>query len=901
MQWPPNIRQDTAVIWADADFFARPGHWATATARIAAGPRAPETTGPAESGAGMRAVSTRIVQALHGWTNRAALEVRYTAPAPGRLQGIDCHLVARAEGGTPFDARAAAEQLLGTAARLLPPGFVAEPADPAELAVPAGAVTCAEVRRHEEVLAPALGDYSAAEYYYVPGRLHGDGSAWDAFLRTLLHAPSPVLVSLVFLPTVLTPRESAAHGHLCSALEYEATARTVQDYLGPVDLPPDDNARRALEAWRRFGDSSAKVLARATVVGDRATTDTVAATLAAAVGSSHDVTERGMSGGVSVVRPGDGEDLRLAAQCLAGGSIAPWGGHRVWQLPQALDSIRRVPYLFAAEEAASMLVLPVPGPDGCPGLEVSSPALEQVTPAPATDPQTPVLALGDRISGGPAATLRLPLDDLVSHALIVGAPNTGKSTTLQSLLVQLWRDHKVPWLVIEPVKTEHRGMLAVPGMEALRIHTLGDSERAPWRFNPLQPPPGTTVHAHISSLMAVFRAVVADMDGALPLILEQALEETYVRAGWNGGRTLSGRVPTLRALLPVLDALQDDSDYRGQALNVFPALATRVRALLGGEHGYMFDTVEETDWAGLLDRPAVLELASMADPAAIDMTLGFLLSQLSAFARLRGSQNRRLRHLIVLEEAHRVFARPTGGPDRRSAEAVSAFANALAELSSFGQGFVLVDQVPERLDDSATALTGVKIMHALRSEQSRQAMLGDMGAGPRSAQTAAALRRGQALVGTPRTTDPLLAAIRPDPAVDTARVVDDDAVVRHMAEPTRALSRLLPYELCCRDICQDGCVPERRERGRTLAFARRREERAEAHRAPGGEPRRGPALGDLARSMGRACAGDVADTYCAMVHVDLDKPLPGLTPQRRQSDLTAVVRRQAARTGGGAP
>ena len=45
-------------------------------------------------------------------------------------------------------------------------------------------------------------------------------------------------------------------------------------------------------------------------------------------------------------------------------------------------------------------------------------------------------------------------------------------------------------------------------MEGLRIHTLGDSERAPWRFNPLQPPPGTTVHAHISSLMAVFRAVV---------------------------------------------------------------------------------------------------------------------------------------------------------------------------------------------------------------------------------------------------------------------------------------------------------------------------------------------------------------------------------------------------------
>lgn len=402
MQWPPDVRHDTAVIWADTDFFARPVCWATAAARIVSGPRAPETAGPAESGAAMRAVSTRIVQALRGWANRAALEVRYTAPA-ARPQGIDCHLIARAEGSTPFDADVSAQQLLGAAARLLPPGFVVEPADPADLVVPTGAVTCAEVHAARGGRRSALADYSAAEYYYVPGRLHGDGSAWDPFLRALLHTPSPVLVSLVFLPTALTPLESDAYGHLCSGLEYEAATRTVQDYLGPVELPPDDNARRALEAWRRFGDNSTKVLSRATVVGDRVTTETVAATLAAAVGSSYEVAERGMTGGVSIVRPGDGAELRLAAQCLAGGSIAPWGGHPVWQLPRAPESIRRVPYLFGPEEAASMLVLPVPGPDGCPGLEASSPALDQVAPAPAADPGRPVLALGNRISGGPEA------------------------------------------------------------------------------------------------------------------------------------------------------------------------------------------------------------------------------------------------------------------------------------------------------------------------------------------------------------------------------------------------------------------------------------------------------------------------------------------------------------------
>ncbi len=57
----------------------------------------------------------------------------------------------------------------------------------------------------------------------------------------------------------------------------------------------------------------------------------------------------------------------------------------------------------------------------------------------------------------PVGELGVPLATLNRHALITGATGSGKSQTVRHLLEQLTRSG-VPWLVVEPVKSEYAAM-----------------------------------------------------------------------------------------------------------------------------------------------------------------------------------------------------------------------------------------------------------------------------------------------------------------------------------------------------------------------------------------------------------------------------------------------------------
>ena len=188
---------------------------------------------------------------------------------------------------------------------------------------------------------------------------------------------------------------------------------------------------------------------------------------------------------------------------------------------------------------------------------------------------------GTRVSQEPAA---FAPDALAKHALIVGTPGSGKTTLCFSLLTQLWQEHGLPFLVLEPAKTEYRALLEMPGLKGdLLVFTVGSERVAPFRFNPLQIPDGVAVAEHISTLNTCFAGAFSLHD-PLPMLLDEAIRETYTDRGWSeydlAGEEPELEFPTLSDLTVKAAEVAGRSAYQGElAGNIRAALETRLGSL----------------------------------------------------------------------------------------------------------------------------------------------------------------------------------------------------------------------------------------------------------------------------------------------------------------------------------
>src|SRR6202042_1229493 len=151
-------------------------------------------------------------------------------------------------------------------------------------------------------------------------------------------------------------------------------------------------------------------------------------------------------------------------------------------------------------------------------------------------------------------TFRVPFTTLNRHALVAGATGAGKSQTVRHMLEQLTRGG-VPWLAIEPVKSEYAAMAGrIAGAGQVTVINPADPGAVPLSVNPLAPEPGYPVQAHIDMVRALFLAAFA-ADEPFPQIMSQALQRAYEQCGWDP-QTGAGRpesavppsVPTLARL-----------------------------------------------------------------------------------------------------------------------------------------------------------------------------------------------------------------------------------------------------------------------------------------------------------------------------------------------------------------
>ncbi|MFL6136602.1 MAG: ATP-binding protein [Frankiaceae bacterium] len=411
-----------------------------------------------------------------------------------------------------------------------------------------------------------------------------------------------------------------------------------------------------------------------------------------------------------------------------------------------------------------------------PQFETNGIAVEMVpdfdTVPPAVD-GTATVGVGTVVERGRRTDVeyRLRTGALARHAFVTGVTGSGKTNTVFHLMKQAVAAG-VPFLVLEPAKTEYRALLDDPSLgPSLRVFTLGNESVAPFRLNPFEVPDGIPVAVHIDLLRSVF-SVSFGMWTPLPQVLEVCLHEVYVDRGWDvtagTNRRLDARsdpaaaFPTLSDLVAKVDDVAGRLGYEERITSdIRAALTTRLNSLRTGGKGRMLDCRRSYPMAALLREPTVLELEGMGDDDDKAFVMALLMVRLVEHLRAAGDLAE-LRHLLVIEEAHRLLANPGGGARREEGEsdvrgkAVETFTNLLSEIRAYGEGVVVVEQIPAKLAPDVVKNTNLKVAHRIVAGDDRSTLAAAMAMNERQQLSLARLGVGRAAVFVDGEDAPLL-------------------------------------------------------------------------------------------------------------------------------------------------
>lgn len=320
-------------------------------------------------------------------------------------------------------------------------------------------------------------------------------------------------------------------------------------------------------------------------------------------------------------------------------------------------------------------------------------------------------------------TVELDLDQLTSHTLITGSTGSGKSNTVYALLNQAIRQD-IPFLAIEPAKGEYKHVFG----NRLDVRVLGTNDRFTelLKINPFSFPEQTHVLEHVDRLIEVFN-VCWPMYAAMPAILKDAVLRSYESCGWDlrdSTSALSSPLfPTFADLLMQLESVIAQSAYSDELKsNYTGALVTRVRSMVNGLNGQIF-AADEISNVDLFDRNVIIDLSRVGSQETKSLLMGLLIIRLGEYRAEQMLMNQPLKHITVLEEAHNILrANPlTSGAEGSSVaeKSVEMLSNAIAEMRTYGEGFIIADQSPSAVHISAIRNTNTKILMRLPDEADR--------------------------------------------------------------------------------------------------------------------------------------------------------------------------------------
>lgn len=381
--------------------------------------------------------------------------------------------------------------------------------------------------------------------------------------------------------------------------------------------------------------------------------------------------------------------------------------------------------LLSSKELAMLLSLPHKSVPGFPVVEHVSLAKEVIRNNESLMKRE--VSLGCIFDLGKAYTenrVKLDVKSLTQHVFVTGSTGCGKSETIYKLINET-KQVGTKFLVIEPAKGEYKnvfGDVNVFGTNPLIMPLL--------RINPFSFPTGVHVLEHIDRLTEIFN-VCWPMYSAMPAVLKKAMLDAYESCGWDlrlsVNRLSRGEdvYPSFLDLFLSLEKVITESAYSEEVKsNYSGALLTRVESLTNGLNGEIF-SVNELSNMVLFDENCIIDLSRVGSQETKSLIMGILIMRLSEY-RMTGANtpNSALKHLTVLEEAHNILKRVSTEQSQEGSnmagKSVEMITNAIAEMRTYGECFVIVDQSPTSVDKAAIKNTNTKIVMRLPDEDDRK-------------------------------------------------------------------------------------------------------------------------------------------------------------------------------------
>ena len=468
----------------------------------------------------------------------------------------------------------------------------------------------------------------------------------------------------------------------------------------------------------------------------------------------------------------------------------------------------RLPYLLTVEEAVSFFRLPLH--------ERSMTALTSNQVIKAQEQFSSKVVNPDNIQFGTLVTnnqneitIGCPQKTFTKHGLIVGVPGSGKTTFAVYILLQFARKG-IPFLAIEPTKSEYRAMIeAIPD---LQIFTPGNNAVSPFICNPFIPPRGIRIEQYIPSLASAFKAAFS-MPSPLDMVFLRAIRASYTEYGWKDYSMLGDpdvRLFGLNEFIRIFKGLIRTMDYSKEVKgNLESAGILRLTNLLE-QNSNIYDSINTVPIEDLLSHPTVLELNSIDNEEQKALIMALLLINICVYTKHNQIGDGELKNVILIDEAHVLLGGGSSSGENGAesqATTVKALQDMIAEIRSYGTSIIIADQSPAKVSREVVGQTDIKVAFRLVQSLEKELIADSTNMDDESRDNLSRLEPGQAYAYFSQLDSPQLIYTPDIREKEGIRLsVPDSEVAQRSTYWNNHKELLIPFSECrfcgrCRETC----------------------------------------------------------------------------------------------------